>query len=268
MIVNDTLEYGFIKDKKFHAVRLNIKGRPTPTGVTHAVDPEGVRRVVWWNGGIAGEGESFFPHPEAWRLTGIDKPLDKVEVHDLTKAFSLRNVKPPTCIAKWEQIVGPLDWRGIGARYAAGLQTPKDFSPHFKLLLHRTMRTRDASWNHTSCCLCKGPTQTLHHWATCVVLRPIFEGLRLLDGGSSWDDVRLNLFGAGGAPGVAIAEDGTRVQTQSLGTIPPGVSMVHFIVWKFIFIAITTYNIKGTPISVTQIIENAQRRVEQRMGGQ
>ena len=72
MIVNDALEYGFIKDKRFHAVRLNIKGRPTPTGVTHAIDPEGVRRVIWWNGGIAGEGESFFPHPEAWRLTQPD----------------------------------------------------------------------------------------------------------------------------------------------------------------------------------------------------
>ena len=37
--------------------------------------------------------------------------------------------------------------------------------------------------------------------------------------------------------------------------------MVHFITWKFIFIAITTFNLKGTPISVTQIMDNAQRRV-------
>ena len=41
--------------------------------------------------------------------------------------------------------------------------------------------------------------------------------------------------------------------------------MVHFIVWKFIFIAVTAYNINGTPISVTRIIDNAQRRVSHRI---
>ena len=125
-------------------------------------------------------------------------------------------MKAPSCVEKWEQIVGPLDWQGIGARYTAGLQTPKDYSPHFKLLLHRTMRTRDANWQHTHCCLCKGPTQTLHHWAVCATLKPVFQNLRLLDGGGEWNDVRLNLFGVGSAPSVAIAPDGTSVQTQFL----------------------------------------------------
>ena len=47
--------------------------------------------------------------------------------------------------------------------------------------------------------------------------------------------------------------------------VEEGVSMVHFIVWKFIFIAITKLNLHGTPVSALEIQEKAQQRVRDRI---
>jgi hypothetical protein len=265
MMANGQLTYGVIKHNTLIVHELDIKGRPTPTAARLAIDPDELRPVVRWRDGIAGEGESFFPQPQEWRLEGVDKPLDKVEVSDLTKAFTLKKFKPPTCIAQWESELGRINWRGLGERYTSGVQTPKDFGPHFKLALHRTMRTRDENWQRRGCCLCDDPRQTIAHWASCPALDYVFSNLRLLDGGNRWDDARLNLFGMGAQPSVAISREGEVIETPSMKMVDVGVSMVHFIVWKFIFIAITKLNLYGTPVSATEIQEQAQNRVKDRI---
>ena len=41
--------------------------------------------------------------------------------------------------------------------------------------------------------------------------------------------------------------------------------MVHFIMWKFIMIAITANSKDGLPVSALNIIDNARRRVKDRL---
>ena len=254
-----------MSDRKFTEVDLDVKGRPHPTTKEYSVDPDELRKVVRWSGGVAGEGESFFPHPQRWRLKGIDKDLDKVEVRDLTRAITQKRVRPPTCVKSWEAAMGKVDWRAVGARYSAGLQTPKDFGPHFKLVLHRAMRTRGEDWQHVRCCLCRTSVQSLEHWAQCARLKPVFEDLRTLDGGAEWDDARLNLLGVGGSKCVAISPDGERREDPSNRVIPYGVSMIHFIMWKFVMIGITKLSREGTPFSVLEVIDSAKDRVRDRL---
>ena len=264
MMVNDVLLFGRVK-KCFEVVELDIKGRPRPTPRELAIDPSELRQVVRWRGGVAGAADSFFPNPARWRLKGIDKPLDRIEVNDLTKALSLSKFKQPTCKEKWEALLGPLDWREVGARYASGLQTPKDFGPHFKLVLHRTMRTRDDNWQRTRCRLCKCHPQTIEHWGGCEKLRPIFEDLRALEGGGPWLDYHMNLMATGWTDCVAIPLGGDNVWVPSRKVAPRGISMVHFIMWKFIMIAITANSMDGLPVSALSIIDNARRRVKDRL---
>ena len=50
-----------------------------------------------------GIAESTYPHPLEWRIEGIDAPLDKVGVRDLTRAFSIAKESRPhvsECVGK------------------------------------------------------------------------------------------------------------------------------------------------------------------------
>lgn len=214
---------------------------------------------------MVGDAETTFPHPAEWRLKGIDKPLDKVTVRDLTAAFTRQRVGAPTCKRKWEAELGQLDWRGIGQRYTAGLMTPKDFGPHYKLILHRTMRTRGESWQRVPCCMCGAPHQRIIHWGACPGLRPVFDKLREVDGGERWDDPRLNLHGIGLGSNTNIAPDGQERKESSLTKVKTGPTMIHMITWKFILIALTKKSIEGAPVNTGEIIKAAQNRVQKRL---
>ena len=51
-------------------------------------------------------------------------------------------------------------------------------------------------------------------------MRPIYSALRVLDGGSHWDQAPLNLLGV----------------TAAGGVIPPGISVIHMCIWKELII--------------------------------
>ena len=60
--------------------------------------------------------------------------------------------------------------------------TPKDFMPHFKLVLHGALFTRDRNQEAPSC-LCRlgcGYKETIPHLGECSVLRPIYLWLNTL----------------------------------------------------------------------------------------
>lgn len=69
----------------------------------------------------------------------------------------------------------------------------------------------------------------------------------------------------GGPKAKAISAEGEVVTTPSLRMVDEGVSMVHFVVWKFIFIAITMRSLYGTQVSALDIHERAQKRVRDRL---
>ena len=105
---------------------------------------------------MLGIAESTFPHPAEWRLDGISKDLDKIEVRDLTVAITRQRTKPPSCIDKWTEKLGDIDFRGVSERYSVGIATPKDFGSHYKLILHRHLWTNphNPSASSDRCRLC------------------------------------------------------------------------------------------------------------------
>ena len=56
-----------------------------------------------------------------------------------------------------------------------------------------------------------------------------------------------------------ISQEGEVIETPSMKMIDPGVSMVHFIVWKFIFIALTKLRLHGTPVSTRSAPQSGQQ---------
>ena len=75
-----------------------------------------------------------------------------------------------------------------------------------------------------------------------LALKPIYEALRTFDKGSRWGIVTLNLFG----------------QYQNLRMVDPRVSLIHFIIWKFILIALTRVALDNVPFAAPEALEFAK----------
>ena len=245
------IRYGRIQGIGLQIHEPNIKGQMIPTGEVIHYRESDTRKTVKWKNKVLGIAESTFPHPAEWRLDGIHKDLDRIEVKDLTTAITRQRTNPPTCIDKWTEKLGDIDIRGISERYSVGIASPKDFGSHFKLILHRHLWTNPHNPNAPSekCRLCGLCRESVQHLGGCVTLKPIYEELRLIDGGDRWDDPTLNLLG----------------QFKNKKTIPPGVSLVHFIVWKFILIHMTHLSLHKTPFRVEEVLKQAKGRISRKI---
>jgi len=230
---------------------LSIKGYPSPTPERIYFEDSEVREVQWWKGGVMGIAESSFPNPKEWRYGDIDKTLDRITVKDLTGAFTRIDSAIPSCIKKWTEIFGELNFLGISERYSTGIISPKDYMPHFKLIMHRALFTNphNPQAGTDMCRLCGVERESIAHFGKCTCLKPIFEQLRRVDGGVSWDDQVLNLFG----------------HNSFKGIVPPGISMIHFIVWKFILISMTQLSLENKPFVPAEVLKKAKARIKRKI---
>ena len=97
------------------------------------------------------------------------------------------------------------------------------------------------------------------HVGKCEGLKDIYTQLRAVDGGERWDDPGLNLHGERSTPNM-FGERSTRA------VIPPGTSLVHFVVWKYILIELTKVGTGNTVFSQTKVLSAAARRLKLRLG--
>ena len=96
----------------------------------------------------------------------------------LTRALAGQSHVPPSCMAAWAKRVGelPID---IGERYNNSLLTPRDWTSHFKIVLHRALLTRSVTTQES--CRCWGyARENLQHFPTCSACACIFEDMRKL----------------------------------------------------------------------------------------
>ena len=75
--------------------------------------------------------------------------------------------------------------------------------------------------------------------------------MRKFDKGERWDMQVLNLLG----------------QYPNLKVVDPGVSLIHFIIWKFIIISLTQMALKNSPFVASTVLELAKRRIKRRIDG-
>ena len=250
-VVSDSPCYVTVHKSTFELTDLTTRGKPKPTGRLVPIHKHELREVLWWGEGIVGVAERMFPHPKDWRLGDIYKPLDRILVRDLTRCFTERLTKPPNCLAAWDKRLPGIHWRTLLARYKPGLATPKDFGSHFKLILHRAMFTNpnNPQSDTALCRVCNKERESILHFGRCQGLKPIFEFMRTFDGGTDWDDARMNLFGV----------------NDMMGVIPEGTSTLHFMLWKHTLIQLTMKALKGEPVSPLAIIDKATLRVLKRV---
>jgi hypothetical protein len=243
--------FGITHENTFEKIELTTKGRPKPTGMLIAIHQHELKDPLWWGDGIVGIKERMFPHPTEWRLGDISKPLDKIEIKDLTRTLTEGIAKAPNCLAAWDKRIEGIDHRMLLVRYKPGLITPKDFGSHFKLILHRALLTNPHNPNASDgrCRMCKGDRESITHFGECVILKPIFKLMRKFDGGEAWDDIRLNLFGVNDMKGI----------------IPQGTSALHFMLWKHALIQITLCSLKGLKVNAEDIIDKAVLRLQKRI---
>ena len=99
------------------------------------------------------------------------------------------------------------------------------------------------------------------HVGSCAGLKDIFTPLRSIDGGEKWDDVKLNIHGERSTPNI-FGERSTKA------IVPPGVSLVHFIVWKYLLIELTKTGMGNVYVtfSTGKVLSAATKRLKLRLG--
>ena len=97
------------------------------------------------------------------------------------------------------------------------------------------------------------------HIGSCAGLKEIYTQLRSIDGEENWDDVKLNMHGERSTPNM-FGERSTKA------IVPPGVSLVHFIVWKYILIELTKTGMGNTTFSTSRVLSAAAKRLKRRLG--
>ena len=109
-----------------------------------------------WGQGYKESEEVAWPHPETYTFNGIDKPLDKISVGDITKYLSRKNMTQPKILKNWEKdfLLNP-GWireEGRDARARAPRpDRPHDSSPRSPHRVETSSRTvNPQEWIHAA----------------------------------------------------------------------------------------------------------------------
>lgn len=193
-----------------------------------------------------GIAESFFPHPEEWRFDGLDLPLDKIDVRSYTQFLMLRERVEPTCLSAWEKRVGELP-RDIGDRYKARMLTPRDWSSHFKNVLHRALLVRSIT-TEEPCRCCGCAREDLQHFGRCSKASNIFREFHSLTNekkipDNSWD--RFSLF--------ALLPQGKLKDVWV---------DLHLLLWKQLIAVLVRVELEGEKFSVEKVWAPAWTRLK------
>ena len=254
-------EYGYpdYKSATLKVVTLTIKGDVRHTGETAEINPDHLERVVRWRGKVMGSAATTFPHPKSWRLGNIDKDLDRIEVKDITRAISEREWVPPSCLAAWLTRLGQMP-DDLGHRYNNSLLTPKDWSSHFRNVLHRNMWVKGHDPDNPACRCCKHAYENIQHFATCERICPIFETLAALAASSGVESLkdydsltnkekeRFALF--------AITPRGARLEQGWIN--------FHLLLWKYLIHSLTVLETENTPFQIHSIWQATWQRFERK----
>ena len=254
-------EYGYpdYKSATLKVVTLTIKGDVRHTGETAEINPDHLERVVRWKGKVVGSAATTFPHPKSWRLGSIDKDLDRIEVKDITKAISEREWVLPSCLAAWTLRLGQMP-DDLGHRYNNSLLTPKDWSSHFRNVLHRNMWVKGHDLDNQACRCCKYAYENIQHFVTCERICPIFETLAELAASEGVESLkaytsfttnekeRFALF--------AITPRGARLEQGWIN--------LHLLLWKYLIHSLTVLETENTPFQIHSIWQATWQRFERK----
>lgn len=219
------------------------------------VRADDLRPALFWDNGPVGVAETFYPHPAGWRIEGLreDSTLERMSVRRLTAAFRLRDEVEPACFAKWRVLYPGTRVQEVTRDVMAQpLLTPRDFK-NFYRVLNRSMYTRNIQHGapDLTCRLCARCMERFSHIAECWKVRRIFTWLR---GIARAHNVRA-------APDAAFSW----LAWGQDAPLPGSLLALHVIVWKFVIIAFTAVDTRGTKWNGDAICDQATCRLATRV---
>ena len=173
---SEAFAYGSPSDEpsekyQLREITLNTDGVPRYTGKHIYCSPSDHMPVSRWGEGITGPTIVSFPEPKQWTFEGSMKPLDKLEVSDLTTLHAEKRRVNPTCMTRWQEhklAIQPqgdhdtrwlpvdntsnrIDFPKIADMYSTALLPPPYYNLHFKVhntqIFYQHVATRRARQN-------------------------------------------------------------------------------------------------------------------------
>ena len=209
---------------------VSVRGMAYPSSrVVFLVSEWGMRAAdlrvaLKWNAGPVGVAETYYPHPRGWKLASLHHPnMERMTVRLLTAAFRERVTERPSCIARWQALVGPVDMRQVAGRLTSSLITPRDFKCYFRII-HRSMRTRNTVRGaDLECRVCGKEPERFSHLSKCCVIRQVF--------------ARFHSCVSQYVPQVAMDDAFIYLGVLGTGKVLPGsLSALHVLTWRFVVI--------------------------------
>ena len=157
---------------------------------------------------------------------------------------------PPSCLAAWAKRIGELPL-GVGGRYNNSLLTPRDWTSHFKNVLHRAMLTRSVT-TQEPCRCCGYARENLQHFPTCSACACIFEDLRKMTGlpelQSEMEKERFGLFAL-----------------HPEGRVEGGWMNLHLLIWKQLIALLVRIEEEGEKFDASKVWAPAWIRFEKKV---
>ena len=247
---------GLLLPGQYQALTLSTEGRPRRTGLDLFAPEQSISPASWWGKGITGPSATAFPEPKEWTFEGLNKPLDTITTRDLTRLFTEKRLKPPTCIKTWtdktdnspQHKPGQLpvsgrgtiiNWPKIGDQYSTAFHPPPIFNLHFKFILQRRFICTWQLEEHAKAgcrlgCGCK--RESVEHLGTCPALDNLREKLAHLTEEPRFKKPRTFL----------IAEVLT-------GSIEKGAKCMWLILWHTLMLGLIDITAKGYPMDLEKV---------------
>jgi hypothetical protein len=249
-------------------IRVTPRGRTTPaTGRDATVNlsiqglgHHNLRPVLRWNGGPVGIAETHYPHPSGWTFAETANPratLEHMTVRRLTALFRAPHLEDPACVAKWQELYGPIEFVLVWAQFTNPLVSPRDFKSAFRIV-HRSLFLRffNPAAPDSMCRLCRCAPERFSHLAECEYIRDTFDFFVAF--ASQYMDTEA--WGNPTSPLVVYLGmvDGTT-------PLPGAMAALRVIVWKFALIAMVKVDTEGAKYEPERVWKGALRRFQTRV---
>jgi hypothetical protein len=197
IIDKESIRFGKKEDVGIREVEISVRGRPQATNRFIPVDADQLYAPAIWGDGVNEmQAEASFPLPQEWTFRHSQTPIDRHTVKSLTELFALQQRVTPSCVSRWEEILGTVKWEQVQSRYSNAFLTPKDWILHFRHILHRGFYTKvKQRLQDTSCRLCGKHTERIEHYGSCEALESLRAWIEDLTKEEGWRENATFLLG-------------------------------------------------------------------------
>ena len=238
---------------------VTTRGKLYPTGETiwlardWGKTKQDLRTAMLWDGGPVGIAECFFPHPTGWKLS-TDPPganMERMSVRRLTAHYRILKERDSPAPLAWAARYPGIDKDGLFPQLSNALLTPRDFKSYHRLLCRRLVLRNTFPSECKLCRACGLWHERLSHLPKCPNLLALFGNFHALVS-------KCMQIGPLNEPLIMLGWMGSSY-------LPPALSALRIIIWKFIVITLTRIELQGERWNTKAIWAQALQRTHTRL---